>query len=93
MTMDHTQRVVAAMHRATADQLRAERAAAHLTIEAAARASGLSRSTIMRLESGERPANVDQIAALGSAYGLGTHEILTRAYERTVSDGSAGRAV
>src|SRR5690242_12754095 len=69
-------RLVAQMLRATAEQLRAERAASGLTIDAVSKAAGMDRKTIMRLESGERGPSVAQIASLCGVYGLAITEFM-----------------
>lgn len=85
---------------ATRDQLRAERAASHMTVDAVAAASGMNRKTVMRLESGERTPDVLQLAALCQVYGLTLTEFMARMQQRldqargaANNDGSASGAL
>lgn len=73
---------VSAMVAAVAEQLRAERAASGLTIDALAKRAGLGRNTIMRFESGERSPNVEQLSAITDALGLTLTTLLVRAQDR-----------
>lgn len=50
--------------------------------EALAKDSGVSLSTIRRIEEGERPGNVDQLAALCDALGVSLSLFFKRAEER-----------
>ncbi len=75
MTVDELTRAVAAA-------LRAERAASQLTQHEVALRSGLGYQTVMRLEKGERSANVEQLAALCSVFGLSMSELIERAEQR-----------
>lgn len=68
-----------------AAQLRAERAAAHLTQAQVIEGSGLGRSTYLRLESGERVADTAQLAAILSVIGLPMSEFMRRVEDRIVS--------
>jgi transcriptional regulator with XRE-family HTH domain len=78
------------MRRATSEQLRAERAASHLTIDAVAAATGMNRKTVMRLESGERVLDMLQLAAFCEVYGLTLTDFMGRAQQRL--DQSRGAA-
>lgn len=68
--------------RATSAQLSAERAASHMTVDAAAAAAGMNRVTVMRLESGKRKPDVRQLAALCQVYGLTLTEFMERMQQR-----------
>ena len=59
--------------------LRAERARARLTMDELAERSGLSKSTIVRLEAGRRAPDTDQLAQLAAVFGLKVSEILRAA--------------
>lgn len=75
-------RLIAETRRAVAEQLRAERAAQKLTVDAAASAVGMNRKTVMRLESGERDPSTDQLAAFCAVYGLSLTEFMGRVEQR-----------
>lgn len=67
---------------AVAAQIRAERAAAGLTQRQVMDRSGLPKSTYLRMESGERVADVGQLAAFCSAVGVPLSVLLARAEDR-----------
>lgn len=67
---------------AVAAQIRAERAASGLTQRQVMDLSGLPKSTYLRLESGERVADVSQLAAFCAAVGVPLAEFMHRAEER-----------
>lgn len=67
---------------ALAAQLRAERAAAGLTQADLAKASGISRVQLARIEGGERTLDVAQAADIAKALGLTLVEFVQRAEER-----------
>ena len=73
---------VSTMVTAVAEQLRAERAAVGLTIDALAKRAGLGRNTIMRFESGERTPDVAQLDAITGALGLSITTLMLRAQDR-----------
>lgn len=64
---------------AVGQALRAARAAAGLTQEQAAELSGLSRHSLMRLESGKGSLNLDRLWSLSRAYGTTPSAILAAA--------------
>lgn len=64
---------------ATGAALKAARTAARLTQEQAAAASGLSRHSLMRLESGKGSMNLDRLWSLARAYGTTPSAILAAA--------------
>lgn len=76
------ERLVRELTRATAEQLRAERAAAGMIVDTVASSSDMNRKTVMRLESGERTPDVRQLAALCSVYGLSVTEFMVRVEQR-----------
>ena len=55
---------------ALATQLRAERAAANMTVEELARRSGVSRNSLLAVLNGQRPADVSQLDAICKALGV-----------------------
>lgn len=63
---------------AAARTIRAERAAADLSQAAVIKAAGLSRSTYLRLESGERVADISQLAAIALALGIDPTDFVQR---------------
>ena len=67
---------------AAARTIRAERAAAGLSQAAVIAAAGLSRSTYLRLEAGERVADISQLAAIASALGIETTDFIGRISSR-----------
>lgn len=67
---------------AVAAQIRAERAAAQMTQAELIKASGLARSTYLRLEKGERVADVTQLARICGALGISLSEFLMRVEQR-----------
>lgn len=71
---------------ATARTIRAERAAAGMSQADVIRETGFSRSTYLRLESGERVADVSQIASLAQAFGLSMQAFVGRIEERVNAD-------
>lgn len=62
----------------TAAQIRAERAAADLTQAEMIAASGIPRSTYLRLESGARVSDTTQLARICGALGLSLSEFFRR---------------
>lgn len=74
--------------RAVAAQIRAERAASGKTQREVITASGIPKSTYLRLESGERKADADQLANLSSVFGLRMSVFFQRVEDRvlTMSD-------
>lgn len=67
---------------AIAAQVRAERAARRLTQQQVLALSGLSESTYLRMESGERTANPELLARLCRVYGLRLSVFFARVEER-----------
>lgn len=63
---------------AAARTIRAERAAAGLSQAAVIKAADLSRSTYLRLESGERVADISQLAAIALALGIEPTDFVER---------------
>ncbi|MFJ9022178.1 helix-turn-helix domain-containing protein [Streptomyces sp. NPDC102259] len=61
---------------AVAPQLRAQRRRAALTLEAAARAAGLSPAHLSRLETGQRQPSLPMLLALARIYGTTVSELL-----------------
>ncbi|MFD1658273.1 helix-turn-helix domain-containing protein [Streptomyces caeni] len=70
---------------AVAPQLRALRRRASLTLEAAARAAGLSPAHLSRLETGQRQPSLPMLLALARVYGTTVSELLGE----TVADRAA----
>lgn len=62
--------------------LRAELAAKQMTVEELAEASGISRSTILRLRSGRRDANMDQLSLIATALGTTPSHLILMAEDR-----------
>lgn len=75
----------AAFAAAIAAQLRAERAAAGLTIEDLSALSGASRSSVFRYLSGARDIGVGSLFAITQAMGLSVAEFTRRAEDRIAS--------
>lgn len=73
---------------AVAAQIRAERAARGLTQQAVMDLAGFAKSTYLRMESGERVVDSDQVAQLCAAYNMRVSTFFARAEERMV-DGAA----
>lgn len=71
---------------ALAAQLRAERAASGLTQDELARRIGVSKMSVRRYLSGERPVAVPHFVELASALGLTIDELIRRSNER-IQDG------
>ena len=63
---------------AVAAQVRAERAAAQWTREELAAASGVMKQTLMRIETGQRVADVSQVGRICAALGLPLAEFFRR---------------
>lgn len=63
---------------AAARTIRAERAAANMSQAAVISAAGISRSTYLRLEAGERVADISQLAAIATALGIETADFVQR---------------
>lgn len=69
-------------HRAVADTIRAERAAAELTQAEAAERAAMPRISYIRYESGERHPDMAQIAAIASAFGIPLGVFVRRIVDR-----------
>ena len=67
-----------------AAQLRAERAASGMTQKQIIDATGLGRSTYIRLEAGDRVADTSQLAAILAVLGLPMSEFMRRVEERMI---------
>jgi transcriptional regulator with XRE-family HTH domain len=67
---------------AIAATLRAERAARKLSMDKLAELSGVSRATIVRLESGTRHGDLVQFYKIATAMGMTGSELLRRAEQR-----------
>lgn len=67
---------------AVAAQIRAERAAKKMTQTDLVKASGIPRTTYLRLESGERVADTTQLYRITEALGLSLSEFFRRVEER-----------
>lgn len=74
-----------AWNEAVAAQLRAERAASGKTQREVMAQSGIPKSTYLRLESGERKADADQLAALMAVFGLRLSTFFQRVEDRVRS--------
>lgn len=67
---------------AVAAQVRAERAAQQMTQTALVEASGVPRSTLVRIESGTRVADTTQLYRLTAALGISLSEFFRRVEDR-----------
>lgn len=67
---------------AVSEQVRAERAASGMSLDEVVAASGLSKMTYRRMESGERVADIAQLDRFCAAVGLPISTFLARAEER-----------
>ena len=77
---------VAAFVRAVAAQIRAERAAAGVTRDEITERTGIGRSTLYRIERGERVPDMVQLAQIASALPVTVQQIVQRASNRMVID-------
>jgi transcriptional regulator with XRE-family HTH domain len=75
---------------AFAEQMRAERAASRLSQSGLAKRSGISLSTIKRLESNEREMDTDQLDRLCRSFGLTITEFVVRAEARRGDEAEHG---
>lgn len=82
-------RVLSPLSLAFAAQMRAERAAADLTQTQLASKAGMGRTTLIRIEAGERDMDTTQLAGLCRALGVSIVDFVSRAEERV----AAGRVV
>lgn len=64
---------------AIADEIRAERARAHLTQKDVFEAAGIPRATYLRIETGQRVADTTQLARICLALGLKVSTLTARA--------------
>jgi transcriptional regulator with XRE-family HTH domain len=69
-------------------QLAAERVAARKTRDELAEESGVSRSTIWRIERSQRDASVEQLTRLCGVLGLSVSKFFERVEERTLYEGN-----
>ena len=67
---------------ATAETIRAERAAAKMSQAEVARGSGLSRISYIRYETGERKPNIAQVASIAQAMNIPFITFVKRIEER-----------
>lgn len=74
------------LNRMIGDEVRAARARHRVSREALAQSAGLSAKTIQRIENGERPADVSQMAAICGALGESMTGLVERAVGRTKED-------
>ena len=72
-------------HRAVAAQIRAERAASGKTQREVIERSGIPKSTYLRLESGERRADADQLAQIVAVLGLRLSTFFQRVEDRVAT--------
>lgn len=77
---------VAAFARAIAEQIKAERAAAGVTRDEITDATGIARSTLYRIERGERVPDMIQLAQIASALPVSVDVIVARAVDRMTTD-------
>lgn len=64
--------------RALAAEIRAERAALGMTQQALAEQTGLSKSTVVRIEAATRAADINQLAAIADALRMPLAELVER---------------
>jgi transcriptional regulator with XRE-family HTH domain len=76
---------------AVAAQIRAERAASGLTQRQVMEKSGIPKSTYLRLESGERVADVQQLAAFCAAVDISLADLMRHAEERVARTAEPAR--
>lgn len=74
------------LNAALAAELRAERAAKHMTIADLAERSGVSRSTLIRMLNAARPISVVPLQDLSEVLGVKTSCLLARAERRLAAD-------
>lgn len=67
---------------ATADTIRAERAAAQMSQAQLAKKAGIPRTTYIRYETGERTPNIAQVAAIAEALDLRVSVFMRRIEDR-----------
>lgn len=60
------------------ERLRTAREAANATQDVAAKAAGMSRTTLVSIEKGQRPARLDEIQALSLFYGISANALLRK---------------
>ena len=71
---------------AVAAQLRAERAAASMTIDELARRSHVSKNALLNVLNGKRTADVSQLDSICRALGVRLIDLFVRAEERLVAE-------
>ncbi|MCL2716400.1 MAG: XRE family transcriptional regulator [Alphaproteobacteria bacterium] len=59
-------------------RLKVARETANVTQDAAAKAAGMARTTLVGLENGQRPARIEELLALGRHYGVSVNFLLRR---------------
>src|SRR5689334_2179773 len=89
MTKASNARKVSELSVAVAAQLRAERAAANITIDKLAAKAGISRGTLMKVLNGEVTADVVQVERISRALGIPMIEMFVRAEARLAADQGA----
>lgn len=67
---------------ALAAEVRAERNALDMTQQNLAESSGLSKSTVVRIENGSRAADINQMTAIAEAFGIVPSVFLARVESR-----------
>ncbi|WP_136192012.1 helix-turn-helix domain-containing protein [Actinomyces procaprae] len=70
------------LNAAVAAELRAERAAQQLTVEALVGRSGIPKRTLLRLLNAERAISLDALQALADAFGVRMSALIARGEER-----------
>ena len=83
-TMSDVNNYAIALNEAVGHELRAARRAADLTQEDVIAATGLSKSTINRIENGTRDISTREIALITEVVGAEPQAIMQRAQERAV---------
>lgn len=78
---------------AFADQLRAERAVAGMSQDELAKRTGISKSTILRLEAGSRVMDTAQLGEICRALGISIGTFAARAEQRLQDEAAAAAAL
>jgi len=60
------------------ERLKVARETANITQDAAARAAGIARTTLVSIEKGQRTARLEEIQTLSSFYGISANSLLRR---------------
>ncbi|MFJ2297360.1 helix-turn-helix domain-containing protein [Oerskovia paurometabola] len=77
--MGTNSRIAGPWTEAIAAEIRAERARQKLSQVALAEASGVPRSTLVKLEAGSRPIDMEQLRLIADALGISQWELVQRA--------------